>query len=71
VFWFFLAIAGAGSLGIKYIASAQVSRLRGTSILEEFAFGWTKAELLGLPALYLCYAWFYVVCVVGFLVTHQ
>jgi hypothetical protein len=71
VLWFYLAIAGAGSLAIRYIASAQVSRERGTSVLEEFLFGWRKAELLGLPAPYLYYACFYVVCIVGFLVTRS
>jgi len=59
VFWNFLAIAVAGALGIKVVASAKVARARGTKVLEEIAFGWTTARLLGIPATTLFYSWFY------------
>jgi hypothetical protein len=56
--WILVAIAGVGSLAIKFIASAQVARARGTTALEESFFGWRRAKLIGLPAPLLFYSWF-------------
>lgn len=67
--WIFVAIAGVGSLTIKFLASRQVARKLGTTALQESLFGWRKAEFMGLPAPYLFYAWFLAFGGIGIFVT--